>query len=64
MKFVRYYIVLCTFLFAICGSAAAQSFTNAESRKINTMILDVIDRYEDFAGVYDEDSEYEFLRLF
>lgn len=28
------------------------------------MILDVIDRYEDFAGVYDEDSEYEFLRLF
>ena len=28
------------------------------------MLLDVIDRYEDFAGVYDEDSEYEFLRLF
>lgn len=64
MKFLRYYIVLCTFLFVICGSASAQSFTNAESRKINTMLLDVIDRYEDFAGVYDEDSEYEFLRLF
>lgn len=64
MKFIRYYIVLCTFLFAFCGSAFAQNFTNAESRKINTMLLDVIDRYEDFAGVYDEDSEYEFLRLF
>lgn len=64
MKFIRYYIVLCTFLFAFCESAFAQNFTNAESRKINTMLLDVIDRYEDFAGVYDEDSEYEFLRLF
>ena len=58
------YVFLCVFLFAFCGIVSAQDFTNAESRKINTMLLDVIDRYEDFAGVYDEDSEYEFIRLF
>lgn len=31
---------------------------------MNTMILDLIERYEDYSGVYDDDSEYEFLRLF
>ena len=64
MRLNRLFIVLYVLLGAYCRTVAAQDFTNVESREINTMVLDVIDRYEDFSGVYDEDSEYEFLRLF
>ena len=46
------------------GVSYAQELTNKEMRKINSMVLDVVERYEDFAAMYDEDSEYEFLRLF
>lgn len=56
-------IIIC-FLTIMSGVSYAQELTNKEIRKINSMILDVVERYEDFAAVYDEDSEYEFLRLF
>lgn len=64
MKRFLLYVILLILTIPFVGTVSAQDLTNAESRKINTMVLDVIDRYEDFAGVYDEDSEYEFIRLF
>lgn len=51
-------------LLLLSNSLYAQNLTNSEARKINTMLLDLVERYEDFAGVYDGDTEYEFIRLF
>ena len=63
MRIISYILSVFFLVFLSC-SISAQNLTNPESRKLNTMVLDIIDRYEDFSGVYDEDSEYEFLRLF
>ncbi len=63
ISLVKYILISLSFL-AFSATVSAQELTNVETRKVNAMILDVIDRYEDFAGVYDEETEYEFLRLF
>lgn len=62
----KHQIIISVFFLFIFNSICsyAQTLSNSEARKMNTMILDLIERYEDFAGVYDDDSEYEFLRLF
>lgn len=42
----------------------AQTLTNAERRKINSRILSVVEDYERYAELYDEEAEYFFQNIF
>lgn len=45
-------------------SIKAQTLTNAERRLINSRILTVIEEYERFSSLYDDEAEYYFETLF
>lgn len=63
---MKHLITLCA-LVSMClmsFTTVAQTLTNKERRHINTKALSVIEDYERYATLYDEDAEYAFINLF
>ena len=56
--------VLSLIVSLIPATLDAQSMSNKERRHLNTMILNVIEEYERYATIYDEEAQYCFLDLF
>lgn len=44
--------------------ATAQTMSNSERRHVNTLVLDLLEEYERYASLYDEDARYYFTSLF
>lgn len=54
-------LLVCMFMPLIL---AAQTLTNKERRAINSKLLTLIEDYERYASLYDDDAEYYFYELF
>ena len=58
------FIISLIFLQLLPLSVAGQSLTNSKRRHINSKVLTLIEDYERYATLYDEESEYYFSSLF
>lgn len=56
--------VLSLIVFLIPLETFAQSMSNKERRYVNTLVLNVIEEYERYSTLYDEEASYYFLDLF
>ena len=54
-------LLVCMFMPLIL---AAQTLTNKERRAINSKLLTLIEDYDRYASLYDDDAEYYFYELF
>ena len=54
-------LLVCMFMPLIL---AAQTLTNKERRAINSKLLTLIEDYERYASLYDDDAEYYFYEIF
>ena len=62
MKGIRYLIAILALL--PCLSMSAQTLTNREIRSYNYMLLNLMEDYEQYDGVYDDNSVAAFRSLF
>lgn len=60
----RKFFILYVFSVFLPVMASAQSLTNRERRHINTQVLALINDYESYSTLYDDDAAYYFERLF
>jgi hypothetical protein len=60
----RLFILSLAVLFILPLSATGQSLSNSERRHINSKILELVDDYERYASLFDDESAYYFRSLF
>lgn len=60
----RLFIIISLLSYILPFSLDAQTLTNSERRHINNQVLTLINEYERYASVYDEEAEWYFLQLF
>ena len=58
------FLIISTICLLLAEVADAQSLTNRQRRYINTKVLNVIEEYERFVTVYDDEAQYMFQSLF
>ena len=60
----KLFLIISSICLLLAEVADAQSLTNRQRRYINSKVLNVIEEYERFVTVYDDEAQYMFQNLF